>query len=46
MKELLGVGSAVPNEQWTSIVTEVDANGDGEISLEEFIAMMTQLLGS
>jgi Ca2+-binding EF-hand superfamily protein len=38
------VGSSVPDEQWKSLITEVDENGDGEISTEEFVSMMRKLL--
>lgn len=33
-----------PDIQWEKVITEIDENGDGEISLEEFITMMSQLI--
>ena len=29
---------------WKKVINEVDENGDGEISLDEFITMMKELL--
>jgi len=44
VKEVLGVGTNIPDELWKGVIKEVDQNGDGEISLEEFITMMQKLL--
>jgi calcium-dependent protein kinase len=40
----LGVGKHISVEAWTNVVKEVDSNGDGEVSYEEFKAMMMKLL--
>lgn len=45
IRETLGVGKKITLEAWNEIVTEVDSNGDGEISFEEFKTMMRRLLG-
>eukprot|EP01022_Parablepharisma_sp_SALTPOND_P021128 TRINITY_DN405_c0_g1_i1.p1 TRINITY_DN405_c0_g1~~TRINITY_DN405_c0_g1_i1.p1 ORF type:complete len:381 (-),score=53.11 TRINITY_DN405_c0_g1_i1:1145-2287(-) len=44
VKEVLGVGANIPDEHWKEVIREVDQNGDGEVSLEEFITMMHKLL--
>lgn len=44
VKFVLGDGSDIPNEQWNKIIGEVDQNGDGEISLDEFLFMMKKLI--
>ena len=44
IRETLGVGKKITLEAWNEIVTEVDSNGDGEISFEEFKTMMRRLL--
>lgn len=36
IKQVLGVGKDISEEVWQQIVKEVDANGDGEVSFEEF----------
>ena len=36
IKEVLGVGQQITEEVWKKLVLEVDENGDGEISFEEF----------
>ena len=45
VKQILGVGKKIGSEEvWIDIIKEVDTNGDGEISFEEFEIMMTKLL--
>jgi len=44
IKEVLGVGANISEEVWKQIVNEIDENGDGEVSFEEFKMMMVQLL--
>ena len=45
IKEVLGQGKNITNDNiWDDIIKEVDANGDGEISLPEFETMMNRLL--
>lgn len=41
---MLGVGANISEEVWKQIVSEIDENGDGEVSFEEFKMMMVQLL--
>jgi Ca2+-binding EF-hand superfamily protein len=42
---VLGVGKVLSNEAiWDEIIKEVDVNGDGEISYEEFKVMMHKFL--
>jgi len=41
---VLGVGANISEEVWKQIVNEIDENGDGEVSFEEFKMMMVQLL--
>ena len=36
VKEVLGLGKNIDDGVWNQIVKEVDENGDGEISFEEF----------
>lgn len=40
IKEVLGFGKAMSEEAVDEVIKQVDANGDGEISFEEFSAMM------
>lgn len=43
----MGVGKKIGSEQiWQEIISEVDTNGDGEISFEEFEQMMKKLLSN
>lgn len=42
LKELFG-GGRVPEDLWQQIIKEVDNNGDGQISLQEFKEMMLKL---
>mmetsp|Transcript_17591 Transcript_17591/g.19798 ORF Transcript_17591/g.19798 Transcript_17591/m.19798 type:complete len:173 (+) Transcript_17591:1079-1597(+) len=44
VKEVLGVGKAFDEKIWDEIIGEVDIDGDGEISYEEFKLMMSKLL--
>jgi calcium-dependent protein kinase len=44
IKETLGVGKKIDERVWNDIVKEVDPNGDGQISFDEFKQMMTKLL--
>ncbi len=42
---MLGVGKKFGNDEiWNDIIKEVDVNGDGEVSYEEFKLMMTNFL--
>jgi calcium-dependent protein kinase len=43
IKNMLSVGQAIPDELFKAVVKEVDKNGDGEVSFEEFRAMLTKL---
>ena len=43
IKEILGFGKTLSEEAVNEIIKQVDANGDGEISFEEFSAMMKRL---
>jgi len=36
IKEVLGIGKNIDERVWAEIVREVDPNGDGEISFDEF----------
>jgi len=40
IKDVLGVGGNISEEVWEQIVKEIDENGDGEVSFEEFKIMM------
>jgi calcium-dependent protein kinase len=44
IRDVLGVGKNIDEKVWNEIITEVDGNGDGEISFEEFKTMMQKLL--
>ena len=41
LQSMLGKYQDCDDEVWEQIIREVDCNGDGEIDLKEFIAMMT-----
>jgi Ca2+-binding EF-hand superfamily protein len=42
---VLGVGKQIGSEEvWEEIIKEVDTNGDGDISFEEFEIMMKKIL--
>jgi len=43
IKEILGFGKTISEEAVLEIIKQVDANGDGEISFEEFSTMMKRL---
>lgn len=43
IKAVLGVEKDIPDEAFKSIVQEVDTNGDGEVSFEEFKHMLLRL---
>jgi calcium-dependent protein kinase len=43
IKEVLGKGGNLPEEALNEIIKQVDDNGDGEISFEEFAQMMKNL---
>mmetsp|Transcript_15447 Transcript_15447/g.15046 ORF Transcript_15447/g.15046 Transcript_15447/m.15046 type:complete len:230 (-) Transcript_15447:108-797(-) len=46
VKKVLGQGTTNVEElEWEKIIEEVDANGDGEISFDEFKAMVYKLFG-
>ncbi len=40
IKNVLGKDAEISNDAWKSIIKEVDINGDGEVSLEEFKKIM------
>lgn len=44
IKQILGASGNIPDELWKDVIMEVDQNGDGEVSLEEFITMMQKIL--
>jgi len=44
VKEVLGVGKKFDEKVWDEIISEVDIDGDGEISYSEFKLMMEKLL--
>ena len=43
IKEVLGFGGNLDNAAIDAIIKQVDENGDGEISFEEFVAMMKKI---
>jgi len=43
IKQVLGYGRSLNEDQVDSIIREVDDNGDNEISFEEFSTMMRKL---
>ena len=43
IKEVLGFGQSLTEEAVNNIIKQVDENGDGEISFEEFVVMMKKL---
>lgn len=44
VKDVLGVGKKFDEKVWEEIISEVDIDGDGEISYVEFKSMMEKLL--
>lgn len=44
IKEVLGIGKKFDDKIWNEIIGEVDIDGDGEISYDEFKQMMCKLL--
>ena len=44
IKEVLGFGNDLTSETVDKIVKEVDQNGDGDISFEEFVSMMKKFV--
>jgi len=40
----LGGNEDINDEYWKKIVSDVDSNGDGEVSLEEFITIMQKII--
>jgi Ca2+-binding EF-hand superfamily protein len=40
----LGFGKQISESAWTDIVKQVDENGDGKISYEEFKEMMMKFM--
>ena len=44
IKQVLGHGKKIDEKIWEQIIKEVDLNGDGEISYQEFERMMEKLL--
>lgn len=40
IKHVIGQGQVISDEVWDQVVKEVDENGDGEVSYEEFKVMM------
>lgn len=43
IKEVLGFGKTLSEEAVNEIIKQVDENGDGQISFEEFATMMRKL---
>ena len=43
VKCMLGFGKQISESAWYELVKQVDENGDGKISYDEFKAMMTKL---
>lgn len=45
LKQILGRnGKNIPEEVWDDLIKEIDINGDGEITFDEFEKMMNRLL--
>jgi calcium-dependent protein kinase len=43
IREVLGFGGNLDNKAIELIIRQVDENGDGEISFEEFVQMMKKI---
>lgn len=43
IKEVIGFGTTISEDAVNDIIKQVDENGDGQISFEEFAAMMRKL---
>lgn len=46
IKEVLSVGAGIDESAINEVIRQVDENGDGEISFEEFCLMMKNISGS
>lgn len=44
IQDVIGVQEGIGDDDWKEIVKEIDENGDGEISFEEFSKMMLKLV--
>lgn len=44
MKVILGLGKRFSEDVWKDVIKEVDQNSDGQVSFEEFEAMMNLFL--
>jgi len=45
IRAVLGKGKNLDDNVWEELISEVDINGDGEVSFKEFKKMMKQLIG-
>jgi Ca2+-binding EF-hand superfamily protein len=43
IRNVLDQSRVIPEEQWKSIVAEVDRDKDGRVSFSEFVEMMKKL---
>ena len=46
IKTILDQGKKIEDRVWKQLIMEVDNNGDGEISYQEFEKMMEGLIGT
>ena len=44
VKYILGFGKVISEQGWQEVVKQVDENGDGKISYEEFKKMMVKFM--
>ncbi len=44
VKAILGVGKRFSEDVWRQVIDQVDKNKDGQISFEEFEAMMSKFV--